>query len=110
MTGLGLELWLAFLAAALALAAGAYYLARKDDSVDWDANRRDDERRSVERRGGRERRSLSRLLHDRLHNHSRRREERREQERRRTDEWKEEIEEVRARVENTKQDDRGRRA
>jgi hypothetical protein len=108
MSGFGLELWLAFLAAALALAGGAFYLARKDDSVDWDTDRRDDPRRSVERRGDKERRSLSRLLHDRLHNHSRRRAERREQERRRYGEWKKEIEEVRARVENVKQDNQQR--
>jgi len=104
MNGLVLELWLGFFVAAIALGIGAYLLARKDDTLDWDTNRREEERRSADRRAGRERRSLSRLLHDRIHNPGRRRAERREGERRRSSQWQEEIEDVRTKVETTKQD------
>ncbi len=107
MSGLSLGIWLGFFAAAIALGVGAYFLARKDDSLDWDTNRREDERRDNERRAGADRRGLSRLLHDRIHNPSRRRAERREAERRRSGEWHEEIETVRTKVESTKQDGPG---
>ena len=100
----GIEMWLAFVVAGLGLGAAAFYLAHKDDSIEWDADRRNDERRARDRRNGKERRSLARLLHDRLHNYNRRRAERREQERRRYGEWKSEVEQVRARVENAKQE------
>ena len=108
MSGLTLELWFGFFAAAAALTVGAYLLARKDDSLDWDTNRREDERRDLDRRSGDERRGLSRLIHDRIHNPGRRRAERREAERRRANEWKEQIEDVRAKVEAAKQDGPGR--
>ncbi len=108
MSRLALELWLGFFAAAVALGIGAYVLARKDDSLDWDTNRREDERRNADRRSGGERRSLSRLVHDRVHNPGRRRAERREGDRRREGEWQNEIEAVREKVEATKQDGPGR--
>ena len=107
MNGLALELWIGFFVMALALGVGAYFMARKDDTLDWDTNRREDERRASERRAGRERRSLSRLLHDKVHNPGRRRGERRESDRRNRDQWQEEIESVRAKVESTKQDGPG---
>jgi len=107
MSALALELWIGLFIAAVALGIGAYLLARKDDSIDWDTNRREDERREDERRAGGERRSLSRLIHDRVHNPGRRRAERREGERRRANEWQDQIEEVRAKVETTKQDGPG---
>jgi hypothetical protein len=110
MDGLGLELWLAFLAAAIALGVAAYVMARKDDALDWDTNRRDEERRNTERRSGKERRSLSRLLHDRLHNPGRRRNERRGDDRRSNSDWRTNVEQVRERVESVKQDNRNREA
>ena len=108
MSGLAIGLWVGFFTAAIALGVAAYLIARKDDSVDWDTNRREDERRSLDRRSGQERRSLTRLIHDRIHNPGRRRAERREGERRNAHEWKEQIEDVRAKVEATKQDGPGR--
>jgi len=110
MSGLGLELWLAFLAAAIALGVAAYLMARKDDAMEWDTDRREDERRDLERRSGKERRSLTRLLHDRLHNPGRRRSDRRSSERRSNTDWQEEIEQVRQRVESVKHDERNRKA
>lgn len=110
MSGLGLELWLAFIAAALALGAAAYIMARKDDALDWDTDRREEERRNSDRRTGKERRSLARLLHDRLHNPGRRNADRRAAERRSSASWQEEIDQVRARVESVKHHDRNRKA
>ena len=110
MSGLALELWIGFFIVALALGVGGYVWARKDDSLDWDTNRREDERRQTERRSGTERRSLSRLLHDRLHNPGRRRAERREGDRRSGGaEWENKIDSVREKVESSKQDSPGPR-
>lgn len=110
MSGTGLELWLAFTAAAIALGVAAYFMARTDDAMDWDTDRREEERRGNERRGGKERRSLARLLHDRLHNPGRRKNDRRGGDRRKTTDWQEHIDQVRERVESTKNDDRNRKA
>ncbi len=110
MSGFGLELWLAFTAAAIALGVAAYFMARTDDAMDWDTDRREDERRNSERRTGKERRSLARLLHDRLHNPGRRQSDRRTGDRRTDSNWQTEIEQVRERVESVKHDDRNRKA
>lgn len=110
MSGFGLELWLAFTAAAIALGVAAYLMARTDDAMEWDTDRREEERRRAERRAGKERRGLTRLLHDRLHNPGRRRTERRGDDRRSSSNWQHEIEQVRERVESVKNDERNRKA
>lgn len=104
MSGLAIEIWAGFIIAGIAFGIGAFVLARRDDSVEWDTNRRDDERRKGDRRSGTERRSLSRLVHDKIHNPGRRRAERREADRRRAADWNAEANTVREKVEATKQD------
>jgi hypothetical protein len=101
---MALEIWAGFIVAGIALGVAAYRLARRDDSVEWDTNRRAEERREGDRRTGVERRSLSRLIHDRIHNPGRRRAERREADRRRGGDWTAEADTIRQKVEASKQD------
>jgi hypothetical protein len=85
----------------LGLIAGGLILARREDIVRWNTERRLAERRKWERREGNDRRGELRLDHDeRVNNANRRKSDRREGERRQDADWKEQLENVRERVED----------
>jgi hypothetical protein len=93
----------------LVLGVGGLLLARKDDIVRWNTERRNTQRRQWERRAGDDRRGELRRNHDeRVHNHNRRRAERREADRRQETDWKSHLESVRERIEDIQQDNRNR--
>ena len=91
------------------LAVGGMLLARRDDIIRWNTERRNGERRRWERRNAPERRSELRRDHDeRVSNANRRRSDRREADRRRDVDWRQHLENVRERVEDIQQDNRNR--
>ncbi len=102
-------IWIVIGSVVLLLGVGGLLLARRDEIVRWNTNRRNAERRGWERRTGNDRRSDLRLDHDqKVNNSNRRRTDRREEDRRQDTDWKSHLEEVRERVEEIQHDNRNR--